>query len=65
MKTNFEKLTETKHMLEWFSSNPFKEIISTLTEMFIKQSPSTKTLDFEITNEPEWLIGGKELKIIE
>ncbi len=47
-------------MLEWFSRNPFNEIISTLTEMFIKQSPSTKMLDFEITNEPEWLTVGRK-----
>ena len=60
MNKDFKKLIETEHMLKWFSNNPFEEIISTITYMFIKQSPSTKMLNFEIVNEPEWLSGGKE-----
>ena len=60
MNKDFKKLIKTEHMLKWFSNNPFEEIISTITDMFIKQSPSTKMLNFEITNEPEWLSGGKE-----
>ncbi|MEO5911387.1 MAG: hypothetical protein ABIP95_10895 [Pelobium sp.] len=60
MKTNFEKLNETKHMLEWLSENPYEKIISTITEIFTEQSPSTKILEFEITREPEWLSGGKK-----
>ena len=60
MNKDFKKLIESEHMLKWFSNNPFEEIISTITDMFIKQSPSTKMLNFEIANEPEWLSGGKE-----
>jgi len=59
MKTNFEKLEETKHMLDWLSDSPFEEITGTLEKMFIQQSPSTKMLSFEITGEPQWLTGGK------
>ena len=62
MNKDFKKLIETEHMLKWFSNNPFEEIISTITEMFVKQSASTKMLNFEITNEPEWLSGGKEIE---
>ncbi|MEW5677214.1 hypothetical protein ABGT15_12945 [Flavobacterium enshiense] len=60
MKTNFEKLIETKHMLEWFSDEPFEEITSTIEEMFIKQSPNTKMLSFEITSNPQWLTGSRK-----
>ena len=60
MTTNFEKLAPTQHMLAWLSDNPFEEIISTLTKKFVQQSASTKMLDFEITDEPEWLTGGKK-----
>ncbi len=60
MKTNFEKLEETKHMLDWFSDNPFEEITSTLERMFRQQSVSTKMLSFEITSEPHWLTGGRK-----
>ncbi len=60
MKTNFEKLEETKHMLEWFSDSPFEEITSTLERMFMQQSASTKMLSFEITSEPHWLTGGRK-----
>lgn len=60
MTTNFEKLAETKHMLDWFSDNPFEEITSTLERMFIQQSASTKMLAFEITSEPQWLTGGRK-----
>ncbi|WP_294675195.1 hypothetical protein [uncultured Fluviicola sp.] len=60
MKTNFEKLEETKHMLEWFSDSPFEEITSTLERMFRQQSASTVMLSFEITSEPHWLTGGRK-----
>jgi hypothetical protein len=60
MTTNFEKLAETKHMLDWFSDNPFEDITSTLERMFIQQSASTKMLAFEITSEPQWLTGGRK-----
>lgn len=60
MQTNFDKLAETKHMLDWFSDNPFEEITSTLERMFIQQSASTKMLSFEITSEPQWLTGGRK-----
>jgi hypothetical protein len=60
MTTNFDKLAETKHMLDWFSDNPFKEITSTLERMFIQQSESTKMRSFEITSEPQWLTGGRK-----
>lgn len=60
MTTNFDKLAETKHMLDWFSDNPFEEITSTLERMFMQQSASTKMLAFEITSEPQWLTGGRK-----
>lgn len=60
MKTNFEKLEETKHMLEWFSDSPFEEITSTLERMFRQQSASTVMLSFEATSEPHWLTGGRK-----
>lgn len=60
MKTNFEKLEETKHMLEWLSDNPFEEITGTLEKMFIQQSASTQMLSFEVTSEPQWLTGGRK-----
>ncbi|MBA5791756.1 hypothetical protein H1R17_11075 [Flavobacterium sp. xlx-214] len=60
MITNFDKLEDTKHMLEWFSNNPFKEITTTIEQLFIKQEPNTKMLSFEITSNPEWLTGGKK-----
>lgn len=60
MTTNFEKLEETKHMLDWFSASPYEEITSTLERMFIQQSASTKMLSFEITSEPQWLTGGRK-----
>lgn len=60
MKTNFEKLEETKHMLEWLSDNPFEEITTTTENLFIRQSPSTKMLAFEVTSEPQWLTGGRK-----
>ena len=60
MKTDFDKLLKTKHMLAWLSNNPFEEITATITKMFIKQSASTKMLEFKIINDPEWLTGGKK-----
>lgn len=60
MKTNFEKLEETKHMLEWFSEKPFEEIPSTIEKIFNEQAPNTKMLSFEITDEPQWLTGGRK-----
>jgi hypothetical protein len=60
MNTNFEKLIETKHMLDWFSNEPFDEITSTIEEMFNKQSPGTKMLSFEVTSQPQWLTGGRK-----
>ncbi len=60
MKTNFDKLIETKHMLDWFSEEPFDEITSTLEKMFRQQSPNTKMLSFEITSQPDWLTGGRK-----
>ncbi|WP_343632706.1 hypothetical protein [Fluviicola sp.] len=60
MKTNFEKLEETKHMLEWFSGNPYEEITGTLENMFKKQSAGTQMLSFEVTSEPQWLTGGRK-----
>lgn len=60
MITNFEKLEETKHMLDWFSDSPFEEITSTLERMFRQQSASTKMLSFEITSDPHWLTGGRK-----
>lgn len=62
MKTNFDNLAETKHMLEWFSQEPFEEITSTIEKMFIKQAPNTKMLSFEITGLPQWLTGGRKLE---
>lgn len=60
MKTNFEKLEPTKHMLEWLSDEPFEEITATTEELFIRQSPSTKMLSFEVISEPQWLTGGRK-----
>lgn len=60
MKTNFEKLAQTKHMLEWLSDNPFEEITATTEQMFIQQSPGTQMLAFEVTSEPQWLTGGRK-----
>ncbi len=60
MKTNFEKLIATKHMLEWFSDKPFEEITATIEQMFIKQAPATKMLSFEIASDPQWLTGGRK-----
>lgn len=60
MNINFEKLIETKHMLEWFSEEPFEEITSTIEKMLMQQAPSTKMLSFEITSEPQRLTGGKK-----
>lgn len=60
MKTNFEKLISAKHMLEWFSDEPFEEITSTIEKMFIKQSPTTQMLSFTITSDPQWLTGGRK-----
>ena len=57
---NFDKLMETKHMLQWFSNEPFKEIAAKVEQMFIQQSPSTKLLDFVVTSEPQWLTGVKK-----
>ena len=50
VKTNFDKLQETKHMLEWFSDSPFEEITSTLERMFIQQSAS---IDSELAVKQE------------
>lgn len=60
MITNFEKLEETKHMMDWFSDSPFEEITSTLERMFRQQSASTQMLSFEITSDPHWLTGGRK-----
>ncbi|MBC9812370.1 hypothetical protein H9Y05_07775 [Crocinitomicaceae bacterium CZZ-1] len=60
MKVNFEKLIDTKHMLEWFSDEPFEEITATIEAMFIKQAPDTKMLRFEVTSSPQWLTGGRK-----
>lgn len=60
MQVNFEKLIETKHMLEWLSDQPFEEITSSIEGMFIKQAPQTKMLSFEITSDPQWLTGGRK-----
>ena len=60
MKTNFEKLIATKHMLEWFSDEPFEVITSTVERKFIEQVPTTKMLSFEVTSNPQWLTGGKK-----
>ena len=49
---NFDKLMETKHILQWFSNEPFKEIAVKVEQMFIQQSSSTKLLDFVVTSEP-------------
>lgn len=53
MKTDFEKLLESKHMLEFLSPNPFEEILSSVTNMFIQQSPSVQLLQFKITGDPD------------
>ncbi len=60
MKTDFDKLQATKHMLAWLSNSPFEEMIATITDMFAKQSPNTKMLSFEITDNPDWLTGGTQ-----
>lgn len=60
MKVNFEKLIDTKHMLEWFSDEPFEEITATIEAMFIKQAPDTKMLRFEVTSSPQWFTGGRK-----
>ncbi len=62
MKTNFEKLLETKYLLELLSNKPFEEIISSVEGMFIEQVPDTKMLSFEITSSPQWLTGVKKNK---
>ena len=59
MKTDFEKLLESKHMLEFLSPNPFEEILSSVTNMFIQQSSSVQLLQFKITGDPDWLSGAK------
>ncbi|MEK5772983.1 hypothetical protein VXE29_20815, partial [Acinetobacter variabilis] len=59
MKTDFEKLLESKHMLEFLSLNPVEEILSSVTNMFIQQSPSVQLLQFKITGDPDWLSGAK------
>ena len=60
MKTNFEKLMESKHMLEWFSDEPFEDITSTVEAIFTRQAPNTKMLSFEITSAPQWLTGSRK-----
>jgi hypothetical protein len=60
METNFEKLMATKHMLDWFSEEPFEQITATVERMFNKQAPNTKLLYFEVTSEPQWITGGKK-----
>lgn len=57
---NFDKLKETEHMLQWFSNEPFKEIVVRVEQMFIQQSPTTKLLDFIVTTEPQWLTSVKK-----
>ena len=60
MNTDFEKLLKTKHMFEWLSNEPFEMITSTIEQMYIEQSPTTKMLEFKTTSEPEWLTGGRK-----
>ena len=60
METNFDKLMATKHMLDWFSEEPFEQITATVERMFNKQAPNTKLLSFEVTSEPQWITGGKK-----
>ncbi|WP_205729728.1 hypothetical protein [Flavobacterium bernardetii] len=53
---------ESKHMLEWFSDEPFEDITSSVEAIFKRQAPNTKMLSFEITSDPQWLTGNRKSK---
>jgi hypothetical protein len=60
MKSNFKKLDHTKHMLEWFSTEPYAEILESVEQMYIKQEASTKLLAFNVVSEAQWLTGARK-----
>jgi len=60
IKSNFTKLDNTIHMLEWFSEEPYQKILDIIEKMYIKQVPSTKLLDFTVVSDPQWLSGGRK-----
>lgn len=60
MKSNLEKLDNTKHMFKWFSKEPYQEMLQIVEEMFKEQVPSAKMLNFSVVSDPQWLSGGKK-----
>ena len=59
MLSDFTRLDDSKNMLEWFSENPYQDILDSVEDMFVQQSASTQLLEFKISSEPEWLTGGR------
>ena len=62
MKNNFKKLDDTKHMLEWFSEEPYVEILQSVEQMYIKQESSSNLLEFNVVSEVQWLSAGRKTK---
>jgi len=60
MKTNFKKLDDTKHMLEWFATEPYNEILTYTQTTFQEQEASAKLVEFNVISKPDWLSGGKK-----
>ena len=59
-KANFEKLDDTKHMLELFAAEPYNEKLSYTETAFQEQEASVKLVEFNVTSRPDWLNGGKK-----
>jgi len=60
MKTNFKKLDDTKHMLEWFATEPYNEILNYTETAFQEKEASAKLVEFNVISEPDCLNGGKK-----
>lgn len=56
---NFSKLEDTKHMFEWFCSDPFKSIFKDISKTLNDRVEGTRTLSVKVTSLPDWLTAVK------
>ena len=52
---NFQKLHDTKHMLEWLSEEPYRDIRETMQNALQQQVPDSELVMLHVVSEPLWL----------
>lgn len=53
--SDFSKLDQTRHMLQWFADEPYAAIRSHVENMLKQQVPDSRLLTFRVTSAPQWL----------